>query len=161
VLTLREEISLLRFARGTPDAVVGHDAIRFRYNIEESIIEVASTHAHITLTIQPASERGVTNRIENAAEAGVQVGSVVARFFRESEKIKAESVKNISAFPFGFKGKSSGEGEGSLYWWGSISWWTDGRTTVFTIAKKDGGSWYPAPKDHWFTPEEPPSTNAK
>ena len=127
----------------------GHDVVRFRYKVQNFVVEVASTVPMLTLVVQKDNGEDPPVGL-NEETAKRFVGNTIDQFLQESDKIKNISFKNIEKGKVGYKGKSETKPETCNIWWGNVYWWTDGRTVMFSILKADNRPLVPMPKKDWF-----------
>jgi len=128
----------------------GIDAIRFRYKIDGVIIQIRSTASTISVIITDDKQN---LKQFSEEEAKLYVTEKIERFLNNSEKIKNISLNKITRDKACVRGYADVKPESLNYWWGLMSWWTDGNSVLFSTGKADGGPLAPTLKKHWFSPE--------
>lgn len=129
--------------------VDGHDVIRFRYAIDDSIVEVASTAPRLTFVIQ-RKDRAASDDLKEG-DAKTFVSSIIDQFLNDADRVKATAFLRVSKTKHGYYGAPTVRPETCNYWWGPVVWWTDGKVVVLSLQKADGGPLEPTPKDNWFS----------
>lgn len=130
--------------------VDGNDAIRCRYKAERFIIQLTSTSSGITVIIHDRDTPTLNRRVTEE-EARQIVGDRIARFVQEAAKVEKNAFVHIYRANFGFRGNSDFASADSLYWWGLVHWWTDGRDVIMRFGKADGGPLLPSLRPDWFS----------
>lgn len=127
----------------------GHDVVRFRYKVQNFVVEVASTVSRLTLVIQKDnSENPPVGLNEEIAKRFV--GSAIDQFLQEAHRVKNVSLKNITKGKTGYQGNPERKPGTFNIWWGGVYWWTDGRTVMFSLRKADGGPLVLVREKNWF-----------
>jgi|GEM_PF-5164463 len=128
----------------------GHDVIRFRYKVNNYVIEIASTFSRLTLVIQDDSQKSLDLDEEGAKHF---VANTMDLFLREADGVKNISLQNIKKGKSGYKGSPDVKPPTCNIWWGCVFWWTDGHTVMFSMLKSDNRPLVPMPKKDWFSKE--------
>jgi hypothetical protein len=136
----------------------GCDAVWLRYERGDYAIQVVSTSAQIAVAIR---DRKTVSKDEiNQSRAKKHVSSMLDKFFRESEKIQRISMNRVKETKTGVFGYPTIAGPMADYWWGLVSWWTNGNTILIGTGKYDGGPWSPDLEKDWFSKKvAPPPQN--
>ncbi len=127
----------------------GADAIYFRYQINNYAIQIVQTSWCIFIIVKDRNKKASLGNT-NITEASKYVSEILDLFFQKSDKIKDISMTKVNKLGAGFCGKPAIKSASSSYWWGLMSWWTDGQTVLFGTGKQDGGAWVPSITKEWF-----------
>jgi hypothetical protein len=132
--------------------IAGHDAIRARYEVDGNLIQLVSTSSGFIVFIRPVATQDQALSQEEKSRLVIRV---LNEFLNEPENIRAVSMSLVAAHPDGtLEGQPVIQRETLNYWWGLVSWWTDGRVLRFSTGKADGGSTVPSLKKDWLTRED-------
>lgn len=132
--------------------VQAHDVVRLRYKTDDYMMQVMSTSSGITVIIKDVSEEAPGKPID-IGQAKTYVRQCIDRFLNEADHVKSVSMKNVHMTKHGVEGLPEVEPETCNYWWGLVSWWTDGNTVLFSTGKADGSAVEPTLKKDWLSGE--------
>jgi len=146
------EILALRAGKNGSEMVT-FDSVIMRFRTDDHCIQITSDSRDMVFVIRAINSYNTLNNKSNNDIENINkyINEMINKFFNASEKI----IKTCN-----WKSTSSGHGfEGFITnypttWWGSIGWWTDGATTVFTLQKLDQN--HPRPpvfEPNWFSPQ--------
>jgi hypothetical protein len=130
--------------------VQGNDAVRLRFKIHDTVIQVVSTSSGLNLLIQgPVPPK--SNGLVSQAEALSYIGTKIDQYLQHSQQVKAVSLKLVREQGRGFRGDPEVRPETCDHWWGLVAWWTDGNVVLFSIGKAEGGASEPVLKANWLS----------
>jgi len=133
--------------------VQGYDVVRLRYEINGRIVQVMATSSALFVVVKDTGRKSPRKPLTiDAAKA--YAAECIDRFLNEADRIKRISMKHVRRTKHGVKGLPDIRSETCNYWWGLVSWWTDGDTVMFAAGKADGGPLRPTLWKHWFSEKE-------
>jgi len=130
--------------------IEGNDAVRLRYKLNDTRIQVVSTSSGLNLVIQDASS-SKKKSLPNQDEAVSYISDSIAEYLQYSDRIREVSLKLVKEQGGGFKGIPEVRPPSCDYWWGLVGWWTDGDVIIFSIGKADGGPLMPTLRADWLS----------
>lgn len=130
--------------------VQGHDVVRLRYKTASYAVQIMSTSSGITVVIKD-DDRKVHGKPIDVEQAKIYIRDCIDKFFNEADRIKSISLTNVQKKRNGIAGLPDVKPETCGYWWGLMSWWTDGQTVLFSTGKADGRAEEPNLKKEWFS----------
>jgi|GEM_PF-6397150 len=135
------------------NSVAGYDAVRFRYRIKNSSIQVTATTKGVVFLVKADGDHHATSR-----EQAIQhMSGALARYFQESEKIKETTFGTVIEAKGGYEGRPSITADTFAHWWGLAGWWTDGCVFALTTPSAKMNNRSPlalgVPQKAWFRAE--------
>lgn len=130
--------------------LVGADAIRFRYQLDQVVFQVASTSCDLVIAILQLDS---TNSIAPVNETGARdfLTSRYKKFLQHSDRVATNSLKSILPRAGGFLTESRFAPRSFNRWWGHLTAWTDGRVVLIGTLKTDGGPIFPTTITNWLS----------
>jgi hypothetical protein len=117
-----------------------YDSIRVQYEINQYDIQIAQTAYTIAVIIKPINATDTGSK-KSFSEVSTMINRTIEQFLNESDAIKRVSMPNIKQLDSIAKIEAKynpDHVEYSFYWWGMLSWYTDGNTIAFFTSKTRG-----------------------
>ncbi|MCK4666190.1 hypothetical protein KAU33_05550 [Candidatus Dependentiae bacterium] len=131
--------------------VNGCDSIRIRYEVENYKIQIFTTSAGINFIIKPIK---INKSLNLSQEDKIKFAEeTIKEFFNESDKIIVNSnYTENSSGDFIETSPSFKDKESSYYWWGLVSWFTNGNVLLIGFGKAERFESVEKPilKKNWF-----------